>query len=76
MERQLPSTIWFIGSDEHGRGGIWSVPVTGGSPKLRVSLEDPSGRLHGPSIASDGRNFYFTLDERFSNMRWAELTAR
>lgn len=68
--------LWFIGSDEHGRGGIWSVPVKGGSPKLRVSLEDPSGRLHGPAIASDGRNFYFTLDERFSNMRWAELTAR
>jgi Tol biopolymer transport system component/DNA-binding SARP family transcriptional activator len=71
-----PATLWFIGSDEHGRGGIWSIPVDGGSPRLRVSLEDPSGRLHGPSIASDRRNFYFTLDERFANMRWAELTAR
>jgi Tol biopolymer transport system component len=70
-----PATLWFIGVDEHGRGGIWSVPVKGGLPKLRVNLEDPSDRLPGPSISSDGRNFYFTLDERFSNMRWAELTA-
>ena len=71
-----PATLWFIGMDEHGHAGIWSVPVQGGPLKLRVSLEDPSDRLPGPSIASDGRNFYFTLDERFSNMRWAELTAR
>jgi Tol biopolymer transport system component len=70
------ATLWFIGIDEHGFAGIWSVPVQGGLPKLRVNLEDPSDRLPGPSIASDGRNFYFTLDERFSNMRWAELTAR
>jgi Tol biopolymer transport system component len=71
-----PATLWFIGIDEHGHAGIWSIPVRGGLPKLRVNLEDPSDRLPGPAIASDGRNFYFTLDERFSNMRWAELTAR
>jgi Tol biopolymer transport system component/DNA-binding SARP family transcriptional activator len=71
-----PATLWFIGIDEHGFAAIWSVPVQGGLPKLRVNLEDPSGRLPGPSISSDGRNFYFTLDERFSNMRWAELKAR
>ncbi|MEO5903206.1 MAG: BTAD domain-containing putative transcriptional regulator [Gemmatimonadaceae bacterium] len=68
------ATIWFIGSDESGRGGIWSVPAVGGAPRLRVRLDDPSRRMHGPTVASDGKNFYFTIDERFSNMRWAELT--
>lgn len=68
-----PSTIWFIGSNSRGHGGIWSVPSAGGRPQLRVRFDDGSGRLHGPSIATDGSNFYFTLDERFSNVRWAEL---
>ncbi len=68
-----PATIWFIGSNSQGRGGIWSVPAEGGRARLRVRLDDPSGRLHGPMLGSDGSRFYFTLDERFSNVRWAEL---
>jgi hypothetical protein len=31
------------------------------------------GRSHGPGFTTDGKNFYFTLDERLSNVRWAEL---
>jgi Tol biopolymer transport system component/DNA-binding SARP family transcriptional activator len=71
-----PSTIWFIGSDARGRGGIWSVPARGGPVRLRVALDDPSGRAHGPAFTTDGSRFYFTLDERFSNLRWAELVDR
>jgi Tol biopolymer transport system component len=71
-----PSTIWFIGSNSRGRGGIWSVPASGGSPRLRVVLDDDAGRHHGPTFGTDGRKFYFTLDERFSNVRWAELVNR
>jgi len=71
-----PSTIWFTGNTPHGRGGIWSVPASGGTPRLRVDLDDPSGRSHGPGFTTDGSRFYFTLDERFSNVRWAELVRR
>lgn len=71
-----PATIWFIGSNESGHGGIWQIAARGGRPQLRVSLDDPSGRLHGPLLASDGKRFFFTIDERFSNMRWAELNRR
>jgi Tol biopolymer transport system component/DNA-binding SARP family transcriptional activator len=70
------STVWFIGGDSHGRTGIWSVPARGGAARLRVELDDPSGRAHGPGFATDGSRFYFTLDERFSNLRWAELVRR
>lgn len=69
-------TIWFIGSDSRGRGGIWSVPATGGLPRMRVNFDDGTGRSHGASISADKRSFYFTLDERTSNMRWAELVKR
>jgi hypothetical protein len=38
-----------------------------------VDFRDDLGRGSGPTFASDGRWFYFTLDERISNVRWAEL---
>jgi hypothetical protein len=38
-----------------------------------VDLHDELGRTNGPTLASDGERFYFTLDERLSNVRWAEL---
>jgi Tol biopolymer transport system component/DNA-binding SARP family transcriptional activator len=68
-----PSTIWFIGSDWRGRSGIWSVPARGGAARLRVDFDDPSGRANGIGFATDGKRFYIALDERFSNVRWAEL---
>jgi len=71
-----PSTIWFTGNTPRGRGGIWSVRSAGGRPRLRVDLDDASGRSHGPGFTTDGSRFYFTLDERFSNLRWAQLVRR
>jgi Tol biopolymer transport system component len=68
-----PSTIWFIGSDPRGRSGIWSVAARGGEARLRVDFDDPSGRANGPGFTTDGKRFYIALDERFSNVRWAEL---
>jgi Tol biopolymer transport system component len=68
-----PSIIWFIGIDRLGHGGIWSVSARGGPAQLRVNLDNPSGWLPGPGISSNGERFYFTLDERVSNVRWAEL---
>jgi Tol biopolymer transport system component/DNA-binding SARP family transcriptional activator len=70
------STIWFLGGDSHGRSGIWSVPANGGKASLRVDLANSSGLAHGIGFASDGSRFYFTLEERFSNVRWAELVRR
>ena len=70
------SELWFIGADALGRGGIWALPVGGGRPRLVVDLRDPAGRLNGPTFTSDGKRFYFTLDERLGNIHWAELLRR
>jgi Tol biopolymer transport system component/DNA-binding SARP family transcriptional activator len=70
------AAIWFIGSDARGYGGIWSLAPAGGRPRMRVSFDDGSGRTHGPSLASDGRSFFFTLEERTTNVRWAQLARR
>lgn len=71
-----PSIIWFIGRDAKGRGGIWSIPANGGTPRQRVRFDDPIGRSPGPTLTSDGSRFYFTLAERLSNVRWGELTRK
>jgi len=68
--------IWALGHDSAGNGGIWGVSLRTGTPRLLVDLRDPGGMVNGPSVTSDGARFYFTLDERLSNVRWAELVSR
>lgn len=67
---QDPGQLWFLGHEPEGRGGIWSLPIHGGRPRLLVDFGD---RTSGPALATDGARFFFTLDERMSNVRWAEL---
>jgi Tol biopolymer transport system component/DNA-binding SARP family transcriptional activator len=70
-----PDTLWFLAPGASGRGGIWSLSLSTGAKRLLVRLDDPS-RLIGPTLATDQRRFYFTRDERFSNISWAELVRR
>ena len=70
-----PDTLWFLAPGASGRGGIWSLSLSTGAKRLLVRLDDPA-RLIGPTLATDQRRFYFTLDERFSNISWAELVRR
>jgi Tol biopolymer transport system component/DNA-binding SARP family transcriptional activator len=65
-------TLWFLAHDNAGRAGIWSLAPSSGAKRLLVRLDDPT-RLIGPTLATDQQRFYFTLDERFSNVSWAEL---
>jgi hypothetical protein len=39
-----------------------------------VRLGDPVGKSIGPAFTADESRFYFALNERFSNVWWAELT--
>ena len=68
-------TLWFLAHDGSGEGGILSLSLSTGAKRLLVRLDDPA-RLIGPTLATDQRRFYFTLDERFSNISWAALVRR
>jgi len=70
-----PDTLWFLAHDASGHGSIWSLAIGTGARRLLVRLDDPA-RLIGPTLATDQRRFYFTLDERYSNVRWGELGKR
>ena len=71
-----PDLIWFIGHQHTGEGIIWALTLSTGASRVLVRLDDASGRLNGPTLTADARRFYFTLDERVSNISWAELVKR
>ena len=51
-------TAFLPGSTE---ASIWSVPVSGGAPTLRVAFDDPSRVTSRFEFTNDGERFYFTL---------------
>lgn len=71
-----PQGLWFLGHVRSGWNAIWRLDPGTRRPRLVANLADPLGRTPGPVIASDGVRFYFTLDERSSNIRWAEFRRR
>jgi Tol biopolymer transport system component/DNA-binding SARP family transcriptional activator len=71
-----PNILWFLGQDPRGRGGIWELRIHEGRARPLVRFDDPMGRSNGAAFTTDGKQFYFTLDERLSNVRWAELVTR
>jgi Tol biopolymer transport system component len=68
-----PDVLWFLGQDPRGRGGIWELRVHDGRVRPLVWFDDPAGRSNGAAFTTDGKQFFFTLNERLSNVRWAEL---
>ncbi len=68
-----PNVIYFKGRDAARRGGIWSLHVGGGAPRLLLRLDDPSRPSDRPDFATDGRRFFFTIDDRQSDVWIATL---
>ncbi|HYW33051.1 MAG TPA: hypothetical protein VE869_16235 [Gemmatimonas sp.] len=73
---QHADTLLFLGANADGASAIWSLPVHGGDVRMRVDLRAGIGRGNGPAFTTDRDHLYFTVDERFSNVRWAELVRR
>lgn len=68
-----PKTIWLIGDDASGRGGIWELSVGTQALRLLVRFDLRPGQSYGPSFATDENHIFFSLTEKLSNLRWAEL---
>jgi hypothetical protein len=71
-----PDKIWFLGDEPDGVAGIWSLSIKSGRPTHLFRFDTAPGKSHGVGFTSDGTRFFFTIDERFSNVRWAELVKR
>src|SRR5262249_51407228 len=54
------NVVFFNTENDSGRISFWSVPVTGGAPRL-LARDDDAHRLGRPDFATDGRRLFFTL---------------
>ena len=69
-------TIYFKAYDAAGRSSIWSIPLTGGRPRLLMRFDDlrrPSSRRE---FATDGKRLYFTIAQQESDIWLMELTSK
>jgi serine/threonine-protein kinase len=69
-------TLYFKSHDAQGRASIWSVAVAGGRPHLLVRFDDPSRTSNRADFATDGTYFYFSLEDRQSDIWVADVRPR
>ncbi len=68
--------LYFKAHDERGRTSFWSVSAQGGPPRMLVRLEDPSWQSNRKDFATDGKRFYFAVEDRQSDVFVADLIVR
>ena len=66
-------TLYFKSHDSEGRASIWRVPVQGGRPQLVVRFTDPTRESSRPDFAAGAGRFFFTLEDRQSDIWIAEI---
>jgi serine/threonine-protein kinase len=68
-----PNAIAFKSFDSVGRAEFWSIPATGGRPRLLVRFTDPLRPSNRHSFDTDGKRFYFPVEDRQSDIWVAEV---
>ncbi len=68
--------VYYLALDGLGIGSIWSVPVKGGEPELRIISDDPFLKIGLVGFASDGQHFYFSMRVSESNVWIMDLILR
>lgn len=66
-------TIAFKSRDAQGRAELWSIPVAGGRPRLLVRFTDPQRPSNRADFHTDGKRFYFSIEDRQSDIWVAEI---
>jgi len=65
--------IYFKAHDARGRASLWTVSSKGGRPQLLVRFPDPDRQSGRKDFATDGIRFYFTIEDRQSDVFVVEL---
>jgi hypothetical protein len=67
-----PGSIWVLGNSGASQG-IWELSLTTGQLRQVAVVDDPAGKMIGPSFVATRDHFFFALNDRTSNVKWAEL---
>ena len=59
--------------DARGRTSFWVVSAQGGPPRLLVRFDEPMWQSSRNDFASDGKRFYFAVEDRQSDVFVADL---
>ena len=66
-------SIIFKTHDAAGQAALWSIPSSGGTPRLLVRFTDPDRQSNRVEFATDGKRLFFTIDEKQSDVYVADL---
>ena len=66
--------IYFKSVDGVGRASLWSMAASGGTPRLLVRFDDPTRPSYRPEWTTDGKRFFFTVNDRQSDVWVADVT--
>jgi serine/threonine-protein kinase len=69
-------SLYFKSLDAQGRASIWTVPASGGAPKLLVRLDDPSHPSLRPELTVGDGRIFFTVQDRQSDVYVMEVVRR
>jgi hypothetical protein len=69
-------TAYFKSHDAEGRASFWSVPLSGGPPRMLVRFDDLSRVSIRPDFAVGGGTFFFTLEDRQADIWIADISRR
>ena len=70
------SGVYFKSHDPMGHTSFWYEPLTGGRPTMLVLFDDLTRQSFRPNFAVGAGRFFFTIDDRQSDVWVAELTKR
>jgi Tol biopolymer transport system component len=65
--------LYFKSHDAYGRAAFWSIPIAGGLPQPLIRFDDPAWASNRFDFASDGKRFYFTVEDRQSDIWLADV---
>jgi hypothetical protein len=69
-------TLYFKSHDAQGQASLWAVPLSGGRPRLLVRFDAGLGSSNRPDFATGAGRFFFTIEDRQSDIWVAEVIGR
>jgi Tol biopolymer transport system component/DNA-binding SARP family transcriptional activator len=68
-----PSVVFYQTLDAQSEHAFWSIPVTGGEPRLLLRLDDPQRSTRRHEFATDGKHVFFTISTTEADVWTLEL---
>jgi eukaryotic-like serine/threonine-protein kinase len=69
-------TLYYKAHDEQGYASFWSISAAGGAPRLLVRFTNPERQSSRRDFATDGKRFYFAIEDRQSDVFVAEIVSK